>query len=126
MTRTERSLKSSARDAMDSAISESSRLRACSCSEGWAWTSERGCSLVCVCKKKWVREREKKQRNGRTDGSLDVVIDSGHSIGGSERNSAGGEEKILIFGRMTLEFCVRVTETIDGETKAGREGEMRG
>ena len=54
--------------------------------------------------KKVGEGKGKKQRNGRTDGSLDVVIDSGHSIGGSERNSAGSEEKILIFGRMTLEF----------------------
>jgi hypothetical protein len=39
-----------------------------------------------------------------TDGSQDVVIDSGHSIGALERNSTGCKKEILIFGGMTLEF----------------------
>ena len=103
MTRTERSLKSSAREAIDFAISDSSRSRVWRSWDGSAWT--RDCSRVCDYNRErdGVKERKKKKEE-MTNGSQDVVIDSGHSIRALERNSTGCEEEILIFGGMTLEF----------------------
>lgn len=103
MTRTERSLKSSARDAIDFAISDSSRSLVWRSWDGSAWTSrDWDCSRVCDYERDG--DDEKRRREEMTDGSEDVVIDSGHAIGALERDSAGCQKEILIFGGMTLEF----------------------
>lgn len=66
----------------------------------------RGIVLECatIIEREMGSKKEKKKKEEMTNGSQDVVIDSGHSIRALERNSTGCEEEILIFGGMTLEF----------------------